>query len=193
MRILIVAVTLLTIALLASTRAEEALHIDVAKFDGDGNLIVPKDFDRWVFLGSSLGQQYSDDEFDAASPGMFQVVRMEPSAYQAFLDTGKFVDGSLFALHFYGARQKVSITRSGFVMDNLHFAEIHYKDSKYPQGFNFFTFRPGDDTASEVALPNACVECHVRDAAYDGVFVQFYPDIHPHLPADVQEWLKQNE
>ena len=193
MRNAIIALLLLLTALPASTRADDEPRLDVAEFDDDGNLIVPTDFDRWVFLGSSLGQQYSDEEFNASSPGMFQVVRMEPSAYRAFLERGEFADGTLFALHFYGARQKVSINRAGFVMENLHFAEIHYKDSKYPQGFNFFTFRPGDETASEVALPNDCVECHERDGAYDGVFVQFYPDIHAHLPADVQEWLKRNE
>lgn len=193
MRFVIAAIAVLLSIALAQTRADEGLRVDVAEFDAEGNLVVPTDFDRWIFIGSSLGQQYSDEAFNPSSPGMFQVVRMEPAAYQAFLDTGVFADGSLFALHFYGAQEKVSINRSGFVMDDLHFAEIHYKDSKYPQGFNFFTFRPGDVTASEVALPNDCVECHRRDAAYDGVFVQFYPDIWPHLPADVQAWLQQDE
>ena len=59
----------------------------------------------------------------------------------------------MIALHFYGSQNKISINRSGFVMGNLHFAEIHYKDSKYPEGFIFFTFNPGDEAASEVALP----------------------------------------
>jgi hypothetical protein len=38
-------------------------------------------------------------------------------------------------------------------------------------------------------LPNDCVECHKKDGAYDGVFVQFYPTIRKHLPADIQERL----
>jgi len=182
---------ILVLTLYLTSIAAEADGVDVAEFSDSGDLVVPADLDTWVFLGSSLGMGYSQDSFDPGSPGMFQIVRMEPNAYEAFLDTGEFVDGTMIALHFYGSQNNVSINRSGFVMDNLHFAEIHYKDSKYPDGFNFFTFNPGDETAAEVALPNECVECHKRDGAYDGVFVQFYPDIQQHLPSDVQEWLSQ--
>jgi hypothetical protein len=69
---------------------------------------------------------------------MFQIARMEPQAYKAFVETGKFVDGTMIALHFYGSQNNISINRSGFVMSDLHFAEIHYKDSvRFPDGFNF--------------------------------------------------------
>ncbi len=78
-------------------------------------------------------------------------------------------------------------------MDHLEFAEIHYKDSKYPHGFNFFTFPAGAETATEVPLPNDCVECHRDNGAYDGVFVQFYPDFQQHLPDDVRERLEQGQ
>jgi len=84
-----------------------------------------------------------------------------------------------------------SINRAGFVMGDLHFAEIHYKDSeRFPDGFNFYNVANGENTAEEIPLPNECVECHKRDAAYDGVFVQFYPVIHEHLPPDVRARLK---
>lgn len=173
--------------------ADAPAGVDVAEFDDDGNLLVPGDLDEWVFVGSSLGMGYSQAEFDPDSPGMFQVVRMEPTAYRAFRESGTFVDGTMLSLHFYGSQNEVSINRAGFVMDDLHFAEIHYKDSaRFPDGFNFYTFNPGQRTASEVALPNDCVECHKRDGAYDGVFVQFYPTIHEHLPADVREKLQSD-
>ena len=193
MRTATVAAIALLAALIAPSVAEEGPRVDIAEFDSDGNLVVPQNFDEWVWLGSSLGQQYDAEEFDPDSPGMFQIVRMEPNAYAAFLETGEFVDGTMLALHFYGAQEKLSINTGGFVMSGLHFAEIHYKDSKYPEGFNFFMFGPDSDVATEVALPNECVECHQRDGAYDGVFVQFYPDIQQYLPAEVQEWLKQEQ
>ena len=184
---------LLSTVFAASTVADDATRVDVAEFDADGNLVVPADIDTWVFLGSSLGMGYSQENFDPDSPGMFQIVRMEPNAYEAFVETGEFVDGTMIALHFYGSQNHISINRSGFVMGGLHTAEIHYKDSKYPEGFNFFMFGPDSDVATEVALPNECVECHQRDGAYDGVFVQFYPDMQRFLPAEVQEWLKQEQ
>jgi hypothetical protein len=184
------AALLLISCLAATVLAEDATTdaVDVATFDDDDKLILPANLDEWVFLGSSLGMGYSQADFDPGSPGMFQIVRMEPRAYRAFLETGRFVDGTMIALHFYGSRNKISINRAGFVMGDLHFAEIHYKDSKrFPDGFNFYTFDNGQTAAEELALPNDCVACHKQDGAYDGVFVQFYPTIHQYLPADVLE------
>ncbi len=168
--------------------------VNVATFDDDDNLIKPGDIDEWVFLGSSLGMGYSQADFDPDSPGMFQIARMEPQAYKAFLRTGEFVDGTMIALHFYGSQNKISINRSGFVMGGLHFMEIHYKDSRrFPDGFNFYTFNNDQTVAEELPLPNECVACHKKDAAYDGVFVQFYPTIHEHLPDDVRVKLSELE
>ena len=168
--------------------AQDRLFVDVAVFNDDGDLIVPDNMDEWIFLGSSLGMGYSQASFDPDSPGMFQIVRMEPTAYRAFRETGEFVDGTMISLHFYGSQNEISINRAGYVMDDLHFAEIHFKDSeRFPDGFNFYNVNNGDKVVEEISLPNECVECHKRDGAYDGVFVQFYPPIHDYLPAEVQE------
>jgi len=184
------AIAMLTTALATLASAQDAERVDVARFDDDGQLLVPDDLDEWVFLGTSLGMGYSQAAFDPDSPGMFQVARMEPAAYAAFRKTGRFVDGTMIALHFYGSQNELSINRAGFVMSDLHFAEIHYKDrTRFPQGFNFYNVPNGARAAAEIALPNACVECHSRDGAYDGVFVQFYPTIHRFLPAEVRERL----
>lgn len=191
---IIIATLLLASILIVSVAARDVAPVDVARFDDGGNLLVPGNLDEWIFLGSSLGMGYSQDNFDPDSPGMFQIVQMEPNAYRAFIETGEFVDGTMLALHFYGSQNKISINRSGFVMDDLHFAEIHYKDSdRYPDGFNFFTFQAGETVAQEVPLPNDCVDCHRKDGAYDGVFVQFYPTIHEHLPAGIREQLESGE
>ncbi|MGH8196442.1 MAG: cytochrome P460 family protein [Woeseiaceae bacterium] len=165
--------------------------VDVARFDSDGALLVPADMDEWIFLGSSLGMGYSQENFDPDSPGMFQIARMEPRAYEAFVETGRFVDGTMIALHFFGSQNEISINRAGFVMGEQHFAEIHYKDSKrFPDGFNFYNVENGQNVAEEMPLPNECVACHRRDGAYDGVFVQFYPVIHKHLSDDVRARLQ---
>jgi hypothetical protein len=168
--------------------------VNAATFDDDGRLVLPENIDEWVFLGSSLGMGYSQENFDPESPGMFQIARIEPQAYRAFLETGKFVDGTMIALHFYGSQNEISINRAGFVMGGLHFMEIHYKDSnRFPDGFNFYTFQNDETAATAMPLPNECVTCHKRDGAYDGVFVQFYPPIHEHLPADVRASLARPE
>jgi len=183
--LIIFCVLLAVITIVANADNHERL--DVAQFDQDGNLVVPADLDEWVFIGSSLGMGYSQENFDPDSPGMFQIARMEPLAYKRFKETGEFVDGTMLSLHFYGSQSKVSINRAGFVMSDLHFAEIHYKDSeRFPDGFNFYNLANGEPVGQEIPLPNECVDCHKRDGAYDGVFVQFYPTIHRYLPDDVR-------
>lgn len=169
---------------LAEEAGNDAVH--AATFDDDGHLNRPANIDEWVFLGSSLGMGYSQENFDPDSPGMFQIVRMEPQAYSAFRKTGRFAEGTMFSLHFFGSQNEVSINRAGFVMGDLHFMEIHYKDSeRFPNGFNFYTFNNDQNAAEAIPQPNECVSCHTKDGAYDGVFVQFYPTIHQYLPADV--------
>jgi Cytochrome P460 len=192
-RIRLVTFTLTVFSIAAFAMAEEEYRIDVAEFDDDGDLIVPTDLDEWIFIGSSLGMGYSQDNFDPDSPGMFQVARMEPTAYKVFKKTGKFADGTMLSLHFYGSANHISINRSGFVMSDLHFAEIHYKDSKrFPDGFNFYNLSNGEPTGREIELPNDCVDCHKRDGAYDGVFVQFYPTIREYLPQHIQAKLAES-
>lgn len=190
---LLLAVTAITLLMFTGSPAEDHQErsVNVARFAENGELIVPDNMDEWIFLGSSLGMGYSQENFDADSPGMFQIVRMEPQAYQALLETGEFVDGTMIALHFFGSQNEISINRAGFVMGDLHFAEIHYKDSKrFPDGFNFYNVANGQTVAEEIPLPNDCVACHKRDGAYDGVFVQFYPVIHEHLPDEVRAGLQ---
>jgi hypothetical protein len=168
--------------------------VDVATFDEHGRLVLPADIDEWIFLGSSLGMGYSQETFDPGSPGMFQIVRMEPRAYRVFRETGRFPDGTMIALHFFGTENNISINRAGFVMGSQHLMEIHYKDSRrFPDGFNFYTFQNDDTFAGAIPLPNDCVACHKKDGAYDAVFVQFYPTIHEYLPADVRERLPQTD
>ncbi|MEO0973983.1 MAG: cytochrome P460 family protein [Pseudomonadota bacterium] len=157
--------------------------VDVARFDDAGRMHVPADIESWVFAGSSLGMGYSQEEFSPGSPGRFQIVRVEPTAYAVFKRTGRFPDGTMLSLHFFGSANHSSINRAGFVMDQLEFVEIHYKDSaRFPDGFNFYTFNPGEKLAQEVSLPNDCVACHKRDGAYDSTFMQFYPELQQYLP-----------
>jgi len=182
------------LSLVAFAAAEDKHRIDIAEFDDDGSLIVPTNLDEWIFIGSSLGMGYSQDDFNPDSPGMFQIARMEPTAYKAFKETGEFADGTMLSLHFYGSANHISINRSGFVMRDLHFAEIHYKDSeRFPDGFNFYNLNNGEPTGREIELPNDCVDCHKRDGAYDGVFVQFYPTTHEYLPKHIQAKLVESD
>ncbi len=150
---------------------------DIPQFNSDGELVLPENIDEWVFLGSSIGQRYEDVEFDSGSPGMFQVVRMEPTAYAEYKRTGEFPDGTMFALSFYTAETDVPPNQAGFVMGDSHGIEIHMRSSeRFESGSGFFNFGMGD-TGQLIPAPNACTTCHAEHAETDMVFTQFYPVI----------------
>lgn len=159
-------------------------RVDVARFNDKGEMLRPDNLDNWVFVGASLGQGYNPAVFDKEKPGLFHVVRMEPSAYRIFQKTGVFPEGAMFALGFYGVQTDVPPQVSGYSTAGLKFLEVHLKDSKrFPDaGFNFFGFPAGKQTAKAAPTPNACVTCHTAHANYDGVFTQFYPVLQPFLP-----------
>lgn len=167
----------------ASQIAARGKPLDVAQFTTTGGLRRPKDLDRWVFLGTSLGMGYSAAKFNPKSPGEFQVVLMEPEAYRRFVAEGEYPDGSMFLLSFYETRQQVSINRSGFVQGELSNFEIHLIDRRHSaEGRLFYPFSKNDAQAAALPPGNECVTCHVRHGAFDGTFAQFYPAIRHLIP-----------
>lgn len=165
------------VAPVQDAHAAESESLQIATFTEDGEMIRPDNLDEWIFVGSSLGMGYSQADFNPDTPGNFQIVQMEPTAYREFLRTGEFPDGTMLALTFYFAERDVSINQAGFIMGGEQMVEIHLKDQeKFPRsGFNFFMFPPETKTAASLPASNDCIECHSRDGAYDAVFTQFYP------------------
>ena len=166
--------------------AAAGTSVDAASFTQSGELLRPANLDEWVFLGASLGMGYNSVDFDPKSPGNFQVVLMEPSAYAHFKTHGRYANGSMFLLSFYPAEQRVSIDRAGFVQGELKNFEIHLLDrSRFAEGRAFYLFGPKDDKGAVLPPGSPCVECHVRDGAFDGTFAQFYPALRHRIPADL--------
>jgi hypothetical protein len=104
-------------------------NLSVARIGADGKLQKPADLANWVFLGASLGMGYNPGSFNAARPGQFQGVLMEPTAYPHFLRTGRYAPGSMFLPSFYDSdTQPRSINQSGFTQADLTNFEIHIID-----------------------------------------------------------------
>lgn len=157
--------------------------VDVAGFTAEGRLRRPDNLDEWVFLGASLGMGYNAAAFDPKAPGQFQVVLMEPKAYRQLLQTGAYPDGAMFLLSFYNSEQKASINRSGFVQRDLDSFEIHLIDRRRPgEGHFFYPFGAKDQQAEVLPAGNPCIQCHLKDGAFDGTFAQFYPTIRHLIP-----------
>jgi Cytochrome P460 len=155
-----------------------ATSLDVMpRYDPDRNLVLPDDYRRWVLVGSSLGLSYS--EGGQGGHQMFNTTLMEPSAYQHFVETGTFREGTMFALIGQGIGTNTTPARQGQFATDVHMVEMAVKDSKrVPESWAYYGFggpMMGGYRSTAAPQPKAsCFNCHAEHAARDNVFVQFY-------------------
>ncbi len=141
----------------------------------EGALLRPPGVERWILVGASLGLGYSDATDEG--PGMFHRVYLEPSAYDHYLRTRRFRDGTMLALSIRRPSHRVPPSRAGWTEGELAALELAVKDpGRFPGGWAYFDF--GRDAATARALPaSRCQACHAEHAAIDNVFAQFYPQL----------------
>ena len=111
---------------------------------------------------------------------MFDNVFVEPLAYRAFLQTGRWPDGTLLVKEDRGASEKGSINEHGrFQTSELMGIEVHMKDVKRFGGGWAFFFWPSADSppAQQIPTGESCYSCHRQNGAVDTTFVQFYPTL----------------
>jgi hypothetical protein len=169
--------------------AGPAMQADGPAARGDGpqyvnkvNLVRPPDYREWIFVSSGLGMEYNPLP---GTPGgnSFGNVFVNPSAYRAFMKTGKWPDRTIFVLEFRGSTGEGSINKAGRFQSQLVGLEAEVKDSRFPDGWAFFNFMPdgpkGQIVANAKPLPEnaGCVECHTKNTAVERTFVQFYPTL----------------
>jgi hypothetical protein len=158
---------------------------DGPHYENGTDLVLPADYRSWPFIGAGLGMTYDGERgtqaADADNP-RFTHAFVNPSAYEHFMQTGTWPDGTVFMLEFRASQSEGSINRSGRFATRLTFLEAEVKDAQFPDGWAFYTFGPGDNLA-RAAKPLAgeavapCVECHTEHAAVERTFVQFYPHL----------------
>ncbi len=151
------------------------------RYAGD-SLVRPDGFERWVLAGASMGLGYSEPSGAAAAGatgGMFHNVYIEPTAYEHYVRTGKFREKTMLAMTLYSPGQKVHPSKQGFFEGEFLAVEVALKDTeRFPGSWAYFNFGKGGSGSRAVAMPRAaCQSCHVKNAADDNVFVQFYPTL----------------
>ena len=192
--ILLIAGVLWGQAALAQLSSDEDQSLGVAQFTSSEELIFPEDTDRWVYIGTNIGGDYSDAEFDPRNPGMIGVVQMEPNAYRYLLENREYADGTMFLLSFFQAQEKPDPELNGFVQGDLAAKEIHVIDHmKYQDGRGFYLFPvEGNEPSTMLPAGNECVQCHAEYGDYDSTFSQFYPVIRP-IVSQIGETESPNE
>ncbi len=146
------------------------------QYDASGQLRLPDDVRRWVLVGSSTGLTYGPG---AEGHPMFGTTLMEPTAYQHYVRTGTFREGTMFGLIMQGIGSGVMPARNGQFASDVHIVEMAVKDSKRTsEGWAYYDFggpMSGGYRATATAQPKQnCYTCHVEHAKTDNVFTQFY-------------------
>ena len=161
----------------ACSRARSCpFNVGQTRFTPDGKFEFPANYREWIYLSSGLNMSYRP------MPGMmghdmFDNVFVNPSAYEAFLETGTWPDQTMLVLEVRGAGSKASINKSGHFQNGDGMGrEVHIKDKRLPGAWAFYDF---DDAKPNTPFPHEmdCYSCHEQHAAVDTTFVQFYPTL----------------
>ena len=158
---------------------------DGPRYENDTDLVLPTDYRSWPFIGAGLGMTYDGErgtQAGGAENPRFTHAFVNPTRLRAL-----HADGDLARRHGIHARvSRVAERRldqsGGRFATRLTFLEAEVKDARFPDGWAFYAFGPGDNLA-RVAKPLAgeavapCVECHSEHAAVERTFVQFYPHL----------------
>jgi hypothetical protein len=98
------------------------------------------------------------------------------------MEHSTYADGTMFLLSFYRAEGKSEPQLPGFVQGARYSQEIHVIDkARFSDGSGFFMFPNRNATSSPLPAGNECITCHNEHGAFDGTFIQFYPDLRDHL------------
>ena len=144
------------------------------RFTSDGKLAFPTDYRRWIYLSSGLGMSYSPA---ASGMMMFDNVFVDRAAYEGFVATGRWPEGTMMVLENRDSRQNGSINKNGHFQTDRMGVEVHIKDSaRFKSGWAFFGFE-GETPATMIPTSASCYACHAAHAAVDTTFVQFYPTL----------------
>jgi hypothetical protein len=175
------------IALSLAVHAQQQAPGDGPRYTNGTNLVRPAEYREWIFLSSGLDMAYNPPPGATPASGSrperhtFTNVFVNPSSYRSFMQTGKWPDRTIFVLEARGSDSEASINKAGRFQTVFTGLEAEVKDSRFPDGWAFFTFSgTAESTAPLSGEPLArgqCVECHTRNTAVERTFVQFYPTL----------------
>ena len=156
------------------------------EYTKEGDLILPKNWREWVFVGSPL----TPDALNNGKAGFpeYHNVYIEPGSYEIYKKTGEFPEGTIFFKELQrvlGPQQFPDGSRTepsgrGYFPGEFNGADVTVKDTKRyaPTGsswgyYNFNHHEPKAATA-KVRPKSECAFCHIASAKKDEVWTQFY-------------------
>ena len=167
-----------------ATDSRESMQDRLPEYSPEGLLVRPKGWESWVLAGTSIGLTYNERAPTPAGepPGFFLNVYIQPWAYEEFMETVAFPEGSMFVLAGSQPQDRANPALGGFYSGELALLEVHVKnENAHASGWGFYDFVGDEDTGEIQPADAECYSCHRDEAGYDNVFVQFYPTMREKL------------
>jgi hypothetical protein len=154
------------------------------EYTPSGELVLPKGYRDWVFVGSPLTPNALNDGH--ANFPEYHNVYIEPGSFAIYKETGIFPEGTIFYKELQltltpenpdGSRTEPS--GRGYFPGALNGADVTVKDSKRfaaSDGWGYFNFNHHEPKAptATVKPKEECAYCHIASAKRDDVWTQFY-------------------
>jgi Cytochrome P460 len=155
------------------------------EYTASGDLILPKNFHEWVYVGSPL----TPNALNGGQAGFpeFHNVYIEPCSYAKYKETNAFPERTIFfkelQLTLPGQNpdgSRIEPSGRGYFPGPFNGADVTVKDTKrYADtgGWGYYNFNHHEPKAPTAKLKtkSECAYCHQASAKKDEVWVQFYP------------------
>ena len=162
------------------------------EYTASGDLILPKGFHEWVYVGSPL----TPNALNGGMAGFpeFHNVYIEPGSYELYKKTYTFPEGTILfkelQLTLPGENPDGSRTEPsgrGYFPGPWNGADVTVKDTKrYADtgGWGYYNFNHHEPKAPTAKLKakSECAFCHIAAAKKDDVWTQFYPLLDIGMP-----------
>ncbi|QDE39773.1 cytochrome P460 [Luteibacter pinisoli] len=189
---ILAALTALAFASSPATSPDGSTKRYLPEYTPSGELILPKNFEKWVFVGSPL----TPNALNNGKAGFpeYHNVYIEPVSYEIYKKTGEFPEGTIFykelqltlpAQNPDGSRTEPS--GRGYFPGALNGADVTVKDTKRYKdtgGWGYYNFNHHEPKAPTAKLRpvGECAYCHMASAKKDEVWTQFYPRLDTPKP-----------
>jgi hypothetical protein len=168
----------------ASSGIEQGKTCYPPQYTSSGELILPKNFHEWVYVGSPL----TPNALNGGMAGFpeYHNVYIEPCSYEKYEQTNVFPEGTILfkelQLTLPGENPDGSRTEPsgrGYFPGALNGADVTVKDTKrYAEtgGWGYYNFNHHEPKAPTAKLKSQteCAYCHQASAKKDEVWTQFY-------------------
>ncbi|TYP82842.1 MULTISPECIES: cytochrome P460 family protein [Nitrosomonas] len=155
-----------------------------AHFNKGGQLLTPRNYREWIFIGAPVTPKDMNDG-NPAFPE-FHNVYIDPVSWAHWKQTGKFRDGTIIVKELVSVGAEEAASGNGYFQGEYLGIVATVKDSKRfadrPNNWAYFGY---DSYKSKSAAPQpdeSCNACHKENAAEDNVFTQYYPVLRAGKP-----------